>query len=362
MHFGRYMLDVQLFALVLKCKQNALSAKCKRSNSSKVQSKCIENARQKPRKPLSILESARNAQSALILITMYRYQLDKSSKKFRCPNCHKKRFVRYKDFETGGYLPIEYGRCDREVNCGYFKQYIPNKNDISIERSYPEIYKLPNYHPYPLVQKGLETTDKNQFVKFMNERLGKKATNGIIQAYKIGNAPFWYDATIYWQIDQAGNVHGGKMMAYGADGKRTGYTNWIHSWLIKQKEIDDFNLEQCLFGLHLAKESDKPIAIVESEKTACVMSHYYPKYLWMATGSLNGLNRKKLIPIKNRKIILYPDTGIAPKGKTPFEQWEIICLELRVEGFDIEISCLLEQNATVEQKRKGYDLADFFLA
>src|SRR5690625_3955179 len=98
MHFGRYVFDVQWFIFVLKCKQNALSAKCKRSNSSKVQSKCIENAQRKYCKPLSMLESARNAQSALILITMYRYQLDKSSKKFRCPNCHKTRFVSYKDF------------------------------------------------------------------------------------------------------------------------------------------------------------------------------------------------------------------------------------------------------------------------
>lgn len=294
---------------------------------------------------------------------MYRYQLDKSSKKFRCPNCHKKRFVRYINFETGEYLPIKFGRCDREVNCGYFRKYIPGRKDLSVRHFHPEIPKLPNYHPYSLVEDSFNTINQNQFVKFLQQKLGEEATQRIVQNYRLGNAPFWYDGTIFWQLDLQMNVHGGKIIRYGQNGRRFGKPNWIHSYLKYQSKIEGFNLEQCLFGLHLAKESDKPIAIVESEKTACVMSECYPEYLWMATGSLNGLNRRKLLPIRDRRIILYPDTGLPsiPKEKTPFEKWEITCLGLRVEGFDIEISKLLEQNATVEQKKKGYDLVDFFI-
>ena len=55
--------------------------------------------------------------------------------------------------------------------------------------------------------------------------------------------------------------------------------------------------------------SSKTIAIVESEKTACIMSMLFEKYLWMATGSLNGLNYNKIKPLKKRAIILYPDLG-----------------------------------------------------
>lgn len=51
--------------------------------------------------------------------TEYRYILEKGSKKHRCPNCDKKRFVRYIDTQTGEYLPEQHGRCDRESKCGY---------------------------------------------------------------------------------------------------------------------------------------------------------------------------------------------------------------------------------------------------
>jgi hypothetical protein len=42
----------------------------------------------------------------------YKYQLDKSSKKFICPQCGKKRLVRYINMETKEYLPETVGRCD----------------------------------------------------------------------------------------------------------------------------------------------------------------------------------------------------------------------------------------------------------
>lgn len=49
----------------------------------------------------------------------YRYKLDKSSKKHRCPACNKLTFVKYIDEVNRTYAPEQYGRCDREANCNY---------------------------------------------------------------------------------------------------------------------------------------------------------------------------------------------------------------------------------------------------
>ena len=51
----------------------------------------------------------------------FKFSLDKSSKKFICPNCNKKTFVYYVDTAQGKYLSTDFGRCDREQNCGYHK-------------------------------------------------------------------------------------------------------------------------------------------------------------------------------------------------------------------------------------------------
>ena len=70
-------------------------------------------------------------------MTQYRYHLDKTSKKFNCPKCGKKSFVKYIETETGHYADSQYGRCDREIKCGYFEY--PNSNSI-INYNYVKLY------------------------------------------------------------------------------------------------------------------------------------------------------------------------------------------------------------------------------
>ena len=55
----------------------------------------------------------------------FRYTLERcigNRKKFICPNCGQRTFVRYIDVETGKPLGEGIGRCDREINCGYHKK------------------------------------------------------------------------------------------------------------------------------------------------------------------------------------------------------------------------------------------------
>ncbi len=283
--------------------------------------------------------------------------------------CDKKRFVRYVDNENDQYLSDKVGRCDREQSCGHHYTpkhfYNDNKQEYqpilsnTIPRS--SVQKIMSFHKNEELESSLVNYEKNNFVEFLKSKFDINKINKMMQQYKIGTQSNKFYGTVFWQIDSQNNIRSGKIINYDSSGKRTKYINWAHAVNIKQKKIENFNLEQCLFGLHLIKSSSKIIAIVESEKTACIMSMLFEKYLWMATGSLSGLSQKKLEPLKNRSIILYPDLGESINNHTPHSKWKQKCDEFKAKGFHIKISDLLEQNATYNDRIKGLDIADYFV-
>ena len=117
-----------------------------------------------------------------------------------------------------------------------------------------------------------------------------------------------------------------------------------------------------MFGLQLVKKDKlSVIAIVESEKTACIMSIVYPQFLWLACGAKSEFKQEKLLPIKTRKIIAYPDCEIQKNGVTTYEEWRQKAEILNAQGFNIAVSDLLEKEASNEQKNEGIDIADFFM-
>jgi len=299
---------------------------------------------------------------------MYKYSLQKKSTKHQCPNCNKKRLVLYIDLETKEYVSPLVGRCDREINCGYHypprsyfndnnQQYVPN---IKICPSFAQKVEI-SIHDKADLTNTLMHYNENNFIQFLKSKFDNQEVEKMTFDYKIGTANVWNFGTIFWQVDSKYNARGGKVILYNTSGKRTKYINWIHSIKIKSQEIKNFNLSQCFFGEHLINNCDTTVAIVESEKTACIMSLLFNKYIWLAAGSLNGLNESKIEVLKNRKIILYPDLGINGPNGSPFTIWESKCHYFKKYGFDITISDLLELKGTHEDRVKGYDIADYFL-
>ncbi len=55
----------------------------------------------------------------------YKYSLERTSKKYHCPNCEKKTFTKYVDNENDDYINYKVGICDRQSKCGY--HYLPYK-------------------------------------------------------------------------------------------------------------------------------------------------------------------------------------------------------------------------------------------
>lgn len=285
----------------------------------------------------------------------YRYTLDKSPKKYICPKCHKKTFVRVIDITTGDLAPDSFGRCDRETNCGYMEIPKSDGTTVSAPDYTPPPPKPTTYHLYELLSATAKGYKENNFIQFLKTLFTPEQVKEAIQRYLIGTSKKWNGATVFWQIDDQQRIRGGKIMQYNPNtGKRIKtlegkpLITWVHSEL----KLKDFNLSQCLFGLHTVNEvGNKTVAIVESEKTAIIMSLFKPEYAWLATGAKNGFKLQLLKSIKNKTIIGFPDKGC-------FSEWSLTAIELNRNGYNITVSDLLERASDIKQ---GEDLADAFI-
>lgn len=292
----------------------------------------------------------------------YRYILDPTSRKIKCPSCGQKSFVGIIDSETGEFLN-NYGRCDREVKCGYFEH--PAKDGFENFNSKTKylikpLDKKPNFHSRQLLIDSMKSS--NNLLKYFEELFGEFQSENLQKKYRIGTFAELNFGTVFWQIDEENRIRGGKIINYFLNGKRTKNIDWVHSYLKRTDQISEFILSQCLFGLHLTSEDkNSTIAIVESEKTACIMSVVFPDFLWLACGAKGEFKMQKLEAVKNRKIIAYPDCEMQTNGSTTFWEWKRKADEFNRKGFDITVSDLLEKEATAEQKKAGIDIADFFM-
>jgi hypothetical protein len=287
--------------------------------------------------------------------------------RYHCPKCkpRNKTFSLYIDTETGEHVHHSVGRCNRESKCGYHyppKQYFQN-NNISFETPQPTGFKprpIPpppkpvSFIPVKVFRASLKGHEENNFVKFLIKVFGVEVTSDLISKYFIATSKLWNGATVFWQIDTHGKVRTGKIMLYNpSTGKRVkepyDRISWAHTAL-KQPE---FELKQCLFGEHLLIDKTKPVAIVESEKTAVIASVYFPQFIWLAVGGLSNLNPEKCSVLKGRIVILFPDLN-------GFDKWSKKAKEL--SGLAIfTVSDLLERKANETEKQQGFDLADYLV-
>lgn len=273
-----------------------------------------------------------------------------------CPECGKEKvFSRYIEKRTGKYISMDFGRCNREINCGYHKLPKSGLMDLSINiNSDLNIAKI-DFISLNQFQNSLKAYDRNHFVSFLANQFGKEIAMSLVSKYNIGTSKYWLGATIFWQIDKDQKVRTGKIMLYDPiTGHRVkkpyNHIHWVHK-LLKKPE---FSLKQCLFGCHLINDNNnKPVGIVESEKTAIIVSALFPDLTWLATGGLNNLNAENLAGLKNRKVFLFPDLN-------GFTKWTLKAQSLQ-KVVPVLVSDFLEKIANQSEKDQGFDIADFLI-
>ena len=220
-------------------------------------------------------------------------------------------------------------------------------------------------------------SDKNNLARWLCTQFPEEQVAEVLAHYRTGSTRD--GRIIYWQIDEHGQVRAGKVMAYDLDGHRMkdgkGNVCWVHSMKIDGIRFDEMLVPQCLFGLHLASPpalsqgegagsamqdsppweglGEAPLCLVESEKTALIMSLVCPDHVWLATGGKANFKEQMLWPLLGHEVAVYPDADA-------LHDWAVRIAQLNRElGYRLHIPTgyynLMDHD---EARREGWDLAD----
>ena len=234
-------------------------------------------------------------------------------------------------------------------------------------------------------------SDKNNLARWLTTRFPAEQVAEVLAHYRTGSTRD--GRIIYWQIDEHGQVRAGKVMAYDLDGHRMkdgkGNVCWVHSMKIDGIRFDEMLVPQCLFGLHLInvdvnvndnchpkdihREAQSTLSfssslalqaatlplvmLVESEKTALIMSLVCPDKVWLATGGKANFKESMLAPLIGLEVAVYPDADAQ-------HDWYTRAVEMnRTLGTHLHIPTgyynLMDHD---EARREGWDLADVVLS
>jgi hypothetical protein len=225
---------------------------------------------------------------------------------------------------------------------------------------------------------------RNGLSTYLVDRYGD-AARAVLEAWDVGtdgqgNCVFWYR-------DETGHLATAKVVPYDSStGKRRKRDLSPITWTIDGKQVR----VDCLFGLVkgtnketqeavvvsfssrkgyaaplygaqflTADTVDRPVVLVESEKTAIVGSLFLQELLFVATGGANGLTRDKAQPLAGRDVLVLLDMDDAGRRSEAavVELLESVGARPVVEIDGASLASVLMPNAA-----DGADLADYYLS
>lgn len=267
----------------------------------------------------------------------YKWSLRKGGKKERCPQCGKMRFVPFVlTADPAVKAGPEYGRCDREQSCGYFR-YPGSEVKIDTDREYtPEPPKDPILFPAELAEKETVTVS-NSILRAYAGIAGPAKLYNTMLLYHCGTGG--HGECIYYQYDGE-NVRTGKAILYGKDGHRVKTEDgglpvwWLHKSPAMRQYTAGKELKQCLFGQHILKRyPNARVYVVEAEKTAVMMaatdSKPMKERIWLACGGSQMLKGAiDLMPLIGRDVTLVPDDGQYWNWRRTAEAYGWRCIDI----------------------------------
>ena len=216
-----------------------------------------------------------------------------------------------------------------------------------------------------------------------NGWLSEAQTRHAAERYRLGKSKS--GKKIYCMMDEMMQVRDGHL----------GDT-WV-SQLLKVREpelMQWFQVKHCLFGQHLllcpaeraeraeiiksqtdatfitsqredlsafsAISAGQNICVVESERSAVILSELFPESLWMAYVYPVNMTPHLFETLQGRSITIYPRTDPEMDIYVSFLEFAENVRRL-YPSIRLTVDTLLEDNATADQKRRYIDLLDFII-
>lgn len=267
----------------------------------------------------------------------FKWSLRKGGKKERCPQCGKLRFVPFVlTADTSVKAGPEYGRCDREQSCGYFR-YPGGEVKVDSDREYtPEPPKEPILIPRWILPQHVDNLGNTLFEAY-KRLVNVLKLDEVMQDYEIMRGA--HGECIYPQFDGQ-NVRTAKAILYGQDGHRVKVEDgglpvwWLHKSPTVRQYTSDKELRQCFFGQHLLTlYPNAKVYVVEAEKTAVMMaatdSKPMKERIWLACGGSQMLKGAiDLMPLMGRYVTLMPDDGQYWNWRRTAEAYGWKCIDI----------------------------------
>lgn len=233
-----------------------------------------------------------------------------------------------------------------------------NKHDVVHWGQMPEPPEGICCIPRELFLKTVRTKPISGLLNFLLKLFDVETIKRLVVEYLLGVTD--EGDIIYYQIDEQDRCRTGKIMKYNCEtGHRIkgtdnpGAVTWVH-YLLKKKGIlpQDWKLTQCLFGEHLLKKyPDKPVCLVEAEKTALICAALMPQCVWVAVGGKGQLGDKVEV-LYGRKVTAFPD----------YDGYDTWVEKIKERPYlNIHVSDFLVKNATEEDIQMGADIADVLI-
>ena len=222
-----------------------------------------------------------------------------------------------------------------------------------------EVVKEFNYIPMEMVDELV--TVENSLCQCLMKMFRPEAVEWLVEEYRIGSLPMWNfdNCTVFPNIDHYGRVCNLKVQHYDTDpaSQQFGHSQKNQCYMLAaiwksggKLPKDGCYEAKCLFGEHLLdRYPDCIVALVESPKNALYGALAFPKMVWVATGNKTMLQRKYLMPLRGRDIIVIPDADAVKEWADAVDGMKDLA--------NFTVSDFCERMAPADQPK--FDIADY---